>query len=380
MRDIIYMDNAATTWPKAPGVAVAMSRFIEESAANPGRGGHSMSLEAGRVVFECRRKVADLLRVKNAARIVFTGNATQALNMAICGVLKAGDHCVTTSMEHNAVLRPLHALSSRGVEVTIIECASDGTLDVGDVLRAMKSNTRLVALTHASNVCGTIMPIEEVARITRERQVLLLVDAAQTAGVYPLSLEHSGIDLLAAPGHKSLLGPTGTGILYVREGLNVEPVLFGGTGSFSELLDMPLIFPDRLESGTLNTVGLAGLSASLDYLLEAGIDHVRQHEDKLARRLREGLSDIAGVTLYGDGRGAPIVSFNIDDLGSTEVAYMLDASFSIATRAGLHCAPLAHKTLGTLHQGVVRLSPGAFSTQEEVDKVIAAVQEIARER
>ncbi|MBT9155116.1 MAG: Cysteine desulfurase SufS [Firmicutes bacterium] len=380
MRDIIYMDNAATSWPKAPEVAEAMAAFLTHGSGSPGRSGHALSLQASRAVFVCRSQLTELIGASDAARVVFTANATYALNMAIFGLLAPGDHCITTSMEHNAVIRPLRELSRRGVGLTILPCAGDGKLEAGAVRQAIKSTTKLVVLTHASNVCGTLLPIAEIAAITRVAQVLLLVDAAQTAGALPIAVESMGIDLLAAPGHKSLLGPTGTGFLYVRAGVEIAPTIYGGTGSFSELSEMPPLLPDRLESGTLNAVGIVGLSRALSYIAAQGVDAIREHEVRLATRLRSRLASILGVTLYGDGQGAPIVAFNIGSRGSTEVAHILDASFGIAVRAGLHCAPLAHETLGTLGQGIVRLSPGPFSTIEEIDEVAEAIERIAEER
>jgi len=331
-------------------------------------------------LFACRTQLAQLIGVSDAARIVFAANATHALNMAIAGLLVSGDHCITTSMEHNAVMRPLYALSRRGVEVTILPCAGDGALEATAVKRAIKSNTKLVVLTHASNVCGTLMPVPEVAAITREADVVLLVDAAQTAGAMPITAGALGIDLLAAPGHKALLGPTGTGFLYVRAGIELTPIIYGGTGSYSELTEMPGILPDRLESGTLNAVGIVGLSAALSYIAAQGIDALRSHEIRLAARLRSRLLCIPGVTLYGDGRGAAIIACNLSGMGSTEVAHTLDAAFGVAVRGGLHCAPQAHETLGTLAQGIVRLSPGPFSTIEEIDAVADAIECIAKER
>ena len=380
MRDIIYMDNAATSWPKAPGVAEAMAAFLTGGAGSPGRSGHTLSLQANRALFACRGQLAELIGVSDPARVVFTANATQALNMALFGLLRSGDHCITSSMEHNAVIRPLHELSRRGVELTILPCAGDGALEPTAVRQAIKSNTKLVALTHASNVCGTLMPLAEVAAITREANVLLLVDAAQTAGTLSIAAESLGIDLLAAPGHKSLLGPTGTGFLYVRAGVELAPMVYGGTGSYSELPEMPAALPDRLEGGTLNAVGIVGLSRALSYLAERGVEATRKHEASLAMHLRSRLAAIPGVRLYGDGAGAPIVACNVEGVGSTEVAHILDASFGIAVRAGLHCAPLAHETLGTLVQGVVRVSPGPFSTKEEIDDVAEAIERIAEER
>lgn len=379
MNKRIYLDNAATTWPKPPEVASAIHEFLTQGAANPGRGGHGLSLAAGRMVFDCRRKLANLFNAQDESRVIFTSNATQALNMALFGVLSPGDHCVTTSMEHNAVSRPLHYLQNHGVEVTVIACNGRGELPLDSVQAAFRANTRLVVMTHASNVCGTLLPVQGVFSLAREFGALTLLDAAQTAGVYPLDVGLLGADMLAVPGHKSLLGPTGTGALYIRPGVDLRPSIYGGTGSYSELLDMPEMLPDRLESGTLNTIGIVGLSHAIDYIETEGIDNIRRHERALADRARAGLEAMGGITLYGGGDGAPIVGFNIGDIGSTEVAYMLEASFNIAARAGLHCAPWAHQTLGTMAQGIVRVSPGRYTTPQEIDNLLEAVEAIKQE-
>ncbi|MDP3487316.1 MAG: aminotransferase class V-fold PLP-dependent enzyme [Bacillota bacterium] len=375
----IYLDNAATTWPKPPEVATAINDFLTQGAANPGRGGHGLSLAAGRMVFDCRKKLGNLFNVQDESRVIFTSNATHALNMALFGVLSPGDHCITTSMEHNAVSRPLHYLQGKGVEVTVIACSNRGELPLDQLQAAFKENTRLVAMTHASNVCGTILPVREVSSLARQYGALTLLDAAQTAGVYPINVDLLDIDLLAVPGHKSLLGPTGTGALYIGPRVDLRPSVYGGTGSFSEFLEMPDILPDRFESGTLNTIGITGLSRALDYIEAKGMDNIRGHERALAERAWVGLQSIGGIKVYGTGDGAPIVAFNIGEIGSTEVAYMLEASFNIATRAGLHCAPWAHQTLGTLAQGVVRVSPGAFNTAREIDALLEAVEAIKQE-
>jgi len=375
----VYLDNAATTWPKPQAVSEAISAFLQRGAANPGRGGHSLAVEAGRMVYECRHRIARLFNIADDSRVIFTGNATQALNLAIFGLLQPGDHCVTTSMEHNAVSRPLHYLSQQGVEVTVVKCDTQGRLSLHDLQQALRPNTRLLVMTHASNVCGTMLPVGDVCRLAHAHGALTLVDAAQTAGVYDIDVVRLGIDLLAVPGHKSLLGPTGTGALYISPTVELRPNVFGGTGSFSELLDMPAVLPDKHESGTHNTVGLAGLLASLDYIQTHSIEAIRAHEQALAEQAWQGLRSIPSVCTYGTGHGAPIVAFNVGDFGSTEIAYILDASYGIATRAGLHCAPWAHETLGTLSQGVVRVSPGPFTTSEEINYLLEAVEAIAQE-
>ena len=373
----IYLDNAATSWPK-PGVVVeAMTSFMQKSAANPGRGGHSMAIEAARVVFQCREALGKLLNVADSRNIVFAPNATSAINTALWGYLKPGDHCVTSSLEHNAIMRPLHALQERGVQLTVVDCDVDDGVQVDAFAAALKDNTRLIAITHASNVSGTLFPVKDIAILARDAGVRLLVDAAQTSGVVPIDVQDAGIDLLAAPGHKSLLGPMGTGFLYVSPEVKLETTIFGGTGSNSHELSMPEETPDRFEAGTLNGPGIAGLFAGLRWLFERGIDSVAEHENTLVQQLRRGLGSIPGVLVYGSPSAVPVVSFNVRDIPSVEVSAILDASFNIATRAGIHCAPAAHKTLGTLQQGTVRVSPGPFNTLEDIEALLEAVEEIA---
>ncbi|MGB9792804.1 MAG: aminotransferase class V-fold PLP-dependent enzyme [Thermacetogeniaceae bacterium] len=378
--DVIYLDNAATSWPKPECVYQAVDRFNREIGANPGRGSHRKAVEAGMVLLETRELLAKLFNVRDSSRIVFLPNATYALNLALKGVLNPGDHAVISSMEHNAVARPLHTLEQRGVEVSIVQCAPDGSLDPRDVEMAIRDNTRLICLVHASNLTGTIMPVEEVGRIARERGVLFLVDAAQTAGVLPIDVEAMHIDLLAFTGHKGLFGPQGTGGLYIRQGLELHPLIEGGTGSLSEELSQPDFLPDRFESGTPNTPGLAGLGAGVRYLLEIGVEKVRQHEQELTELLLCGLREIEGVTVYGpcdSRRQVAVVSFNIEGIGCGEVSLLLDKGYGIITRSGLHCAPLAHRTIGTIKTGACRLSPGFFNTAEDIEKTVRAIAEIA---
>ena len=336
-----------------------------------------MSLQAGRVVYQCREKVAKLLSIRDSSRVVFTPNTTAAINMALWGVLQPGDHCVTTSMEHNAIARPLHALQKRGVDVTFVQCREDGSVDMASFAKSLRKDTRLVAMTHVSNVTGTVLPVQEIAEQAKAVGALVLVDAAQSLGVLDVDVPKLGIDLLAAPGHKSLMGPMGTGLLYVGPDADVKATVFGGTGSHSEDLDMPSQLPDRLESGTLNVVGLAGLSAGVDWVLDKGVNNLAAAELQLTQRLRNGLASIPGVKVYGYASHAPLVSFNVGELGSSEVAAILDATFNICVRPGLHCAPLAHRTIGTLRQGTVRASLGPFTTAQEVDALLSAVEEIS---
>ncbi|MHB8928677.1 MAG: aminotransferase class V-fold PLP-dependent enzyme [Bacillota bacterium] len=384
---LVYLDNAATSWPKPRAVEEAMVRCLREAGGNPGRSGHRLSIEAARVVFDAREAVARLIGAPDSRQVVFTGNATEALNLAIAGVLEPGAHVITTSMEHNSVARPLRYLESQGVSLSVIQTGPAGRVDPDTVTRAMRPETRLVAMTHASNVIGTVQPVEEVARACRERGVLFLVDAAQTAGCYPIDVAAAGIDLLAFTGHKSLLGPSGTGGLYVREGVTPRPLVRGGTGSRSELDMQPDFLPDQLESGTPNFVGLAGLGAGVGVVLEGGVEAIRGREEGLARKLRDGLRAIDGVTVYGPdddhhGRTVPavgVVSFNLDGVEPSDVGYILDSEYGVLCRVGLHCAPWAHRTIGTYPRGTVRLSLGFHSTAADVAHVLGAVGEMAAE-
>ncbi|MGD0152775.1 MAG: aminotransferase class V-fold PLP-dependent enzyme [Thermacetogeniaceae bacterium] len=378
---MIYLDNAATTWPKPPGVEKAIVETLREKGANPGRGSHQLSLAAGRVVYHTRGLLAELFNVHDPSRIVFTLNCTEALNLALKGFLKPGDHVVTSSMEHNSMIRPLKALSAFGVEYTVVPCNQRGELDPAGLEQALQANTKMIALIHASNVTGTLLPIAEAGLLARQHGLALLVDAAQTAGIFPLDVEKLNIDLLAFPGHKGLYGPPGTGGLYVRDGISLVPLRYGGTGSQSESEEQPNIMPEMFESGTVNTIGIAGLGAGVEFLLEEGLDRIREHEATLLEQLRFGLAAIPGLILYGPGQQpqAPVLSVNIRGNDSGEVAFLLDRIYQIAIRAGLHCAALAHRTLGTTKQGVVRFGLSYFNTAEEIGQAIKAMEELGRD-
>ncbi len=379
---MIYLDNAATSYPKPEVVYDAVLEGMKEYGANPGRSGHKLALEAGRAIFKTRDLVAKLFGIDNLMQIIFTSNATDSLNLAIKGVLKEGDHVITSSMEHNSVLRPIKALEAKGVENTIIMCNEDGSLDPKDIKDAIKSNTKLIALTHASNVTGTLMPIEGVSKIAKEAGVLFLLDAAQTAGIYDINVKEMNIDLLALPGHKGLMGPQGTGILYIREGLDVMHFKEGGTGSRSEDLTQPTMLPDRHESGTPNTPGIIGLGAGVQFILDEGIDKIRNHEKELTSYFINQLKEIDKVKIYGpqdaEKQGA-VVSINIGEEDSSEIAFILDDVFNIAVRSGLHCASMAHTTLGTLDQGTIRFSMGYFNTKEDIDAALEAIKNICEQ-
>ena len=388
---MIYFDNAATSWPKPPGVAEAMTHFINEVGANPGRAAHRQALESGRIVYGAREAVCELFHAPDPLRLVWCKNATEALNLALWGLLRPGDHVVTSSMEHNSMMRPLRAMDGPperrlgGVEITVVNCTPLGVLDPADVEAALRPNTRMVALNHASNVIGTLLPVAEVGAICRAHDLLLLVDAAQTGGAYPIDVQADKIDLLGFTGHKSLGGPMGTGGLIVGERVDenqIDPLIRGGTGSRSEYEVQPDFLPDMCESGTPNVVGLAGLEAGVNWVLERGVDVIRAHEVALAQALIEGLQSIPGVLVYGKldpEQQTATVSFNIDRIPPSLVGLRLDDEYGIRCRVGLHCAPSAHKTMGTFPDGTVRFGLSAFNTAEEVDVALGAVRALAKE-
>jgi len=388
---MIYFDNAATSWPKPPGVAEAMVHFLNQVGANPGRAAHRRAIASGRILYDARETVGELFHAPDPLRLVFGKNVTEALNVALRGLLRAGDHVVTSSMEHNSMMRPLRALErqpeprSGSVQVTVVECSPQGVLDPADVEAAIQPDTKLVALNHASNVVGTLLPVAEVGAICRERNLLLLVDAAQTGGAYPIDVQADQIDLLAFTGHKSLGGPMGTGGLIVGQRVDeaqLEPLISGGTGSRSEHEVQPDFLPDMCESGTPNVVGVAGLQVGVRWVLERGVEAIRAHEVALAQRLIHGLSQIDGVTVYGTLDAelqTATVSFNIAGMAPSEVGLGLDDEYGIMCRVGLHCAPTAHKTIGTFPDGTVRFGLSAFNTMDEVKSALTAVETLAQE-
>ena len=382
---MIYLDNAATSWPKPLQVKEAMIRYIEKVGANPGRSGHLLSVEAARILYEARETLANLFHVRDPLRIVFTLNATESINLALKGLLKPGNHIITSAMEHNSVMRPLRELEKKGIALSILPCSNKGRLDPKEVGTNIRPNTTMVVLNHASNVTGSLLPVEEVALITRKHDLLLLVDAAQTAGAYPIDVEKDGIDLLAFTGHKSLYGPQGTGGLVIGDRVNEKemvPLKQGGTGSRSEFEEQPDFLPDRFESGTPNGVGIAGLLAGTQFVLERGVEQIRQEESKLMDKLIGGLREIPQVRLYsGENREARIAtfSFNLRQRSPSDVALRLEKEFGILCRSGLHCAPAAHHTIGTFPRGTVRFSLSQFNTEDEIETAIQAVSRIARE-
>ena len=375
----IYLDNAATSWPKPETVYEAVNQFMRAVGATPGRGGHRKEEEAARIADQTRKAIAELFHAPNPNGVVFTMNATQAINMGLKGILKPGDHVITSAIEHNAMWRPIKALERQGVEVTVVPCDHDGTLNPKQVETAIRTNTRLIAMLHASNVLATIMPIEEIGSIAARHGILFLVDAAQTAGLIPIDMQTMQIDLLAFPGHKSLFGPHGSGGLVVGTGVELETWMEGGSGVESELETMPAELPARLEAGTHNAAGIAGLLAGVQFVQEKGISSIRQHEMDLCACLIEEVNKIPGVKVLGPAdlaRRSAVVALTVEGYSPDQLAMVLDQVFDIATRAGLHCAPQAHRTAGTIEIGALRFSPGLFNTMEEIDETVSALRSI----
>jgi cysteine desulfurase family protein len=372
-----YLDNAATTFPKPNAVYDAMDAFARTSLGNPGRSGHALSRASEKIIDEARVRLARLIHANSPSRIVLTLNGTDSLNIAIKGWVRPGDHVVTGLLEHNSVLRPLVGI---GAEVTRIPFDAEGYYRTADVAEAIQPNTRLVVLTHGSNVLGTIQPVSEIGRLCRDRRIPFLVDAAQTAGSIPIDVKEMSIDLLAAPGHKSLFGPVGTGFLYVSPNVELHCWREGGTGGDSGSATQPSGLPQRLEAGTPNVLGLAGLVEGLKFIETMGSAALVEQESRWRSRLLAGLKSISGVTLlpHGEaGDGLPLASFQVKGYGSQEVASILDSTFSVAVRGGLHCAPLVHDSLGTSPEGAVRVSGSALSMMEDLEKFLEVVDSIA---
>lgn len=380
---MIYLDNAATTVDKPQCVIDAVIQAMGHMG-NAGRGAHDASLDASRMIFETRMKLAELFHADGPEQVAFTANSTEALNMAIQGILSPGDHVITTQLEHNSVLRPLYHMEQQGAELTILEADALGNISYGDLEAAMKSSTRAVVCTHASNLTGNMIDLKQVGAICKKRGILLIVDASQSAGVYPVDMQAMQIDVLCFTGHKGLMGPQGTGGICVRKGLFVRPLLMGGSGIHSYLRSHPSGMPTALEAGTLNGHGIAGLHAALSYLEEMGMERLRRQEMELMWLFYDGVSSLPGVTVYGDFSArtmdrAPIVTLNIGSYDSGQVSDELYVRYGISTRAGAHCAPLMHQALGTVEQGAVRFSFSHRNTKEEVREAVRAVKELAEE-
>lgn len=381
---MIYFDNAATSYPKPKKVGQAMLYFLEKVGGSPGRSGHRLSIEAGRILYQTRENLAELFNVDDPLRIIFTLNVTESINLALKGLLRPGDQVITSSMEHNSVMRPLRGLEKRGVEIKVVPCSAQGVLDPVDVEKSIKKNTKLIVLNHGSNVIGSLLPIAVVGEIARKHDILFLVDTAQTAGCYSLDIRKDNIDLLAFTGHKALYGPPGTGGLILGKRVDIKkliPLKEGGTGSHSEFEEQPGFLPDLYESGTPNTVGLAGLNAGISFILKEGINKIHQYELNLSQKLIAGLKEIPEVIVYGEEQvkdRVAVISFNIKDQLPSEVGLILDEEYNIMCRVGLHCSPAAHKTIGTFPVGTIRFSMSYFNTIEEVDKAIAAIKNITK--
>ena len=378
---MIYFDNGATTFPKPKSVVNAVNYAITKIGANPGRGGHNMAMKASEVLFECRNNAATLFNIDNSENIIITNNCTTALNTVIKGILKSGDHAVISSYEHNAVVRPLEFLKNRGVEYSIAQVDyADNEKTVDNFRKAFKENTRLVICTHASNVFGIRLPIERIAALCKLNGILFCVDAAQTAGLIPIYLKNSDIDYLCTAGHKGLYGPMGTGLLIINSKVIPESLIQGGTGSLSAQVNQPEILPDKFESGTHNLIGIAGLNEGIKYVMRKTPQGIFDYEIRLARNLYDGLSKIKDIELYTkkpDKNGfVPVISFNLKNIDSEKTAQILNDRFNIAVRAGLHCAPLAHKCFGTLEKGTVRAVISSFTTQNEVNYLVNSISQI----
>lgn len=375
----IYLDNAATSWPKPDSVYQAVDYFMREVGATPGRGGHRSEKESARIADQARSVIAELFHAPDPACVVFALNATQALNMALKGLLDRGDHVITSSIEHNAMWRPLKALEQRGVAVTAVPCATDGTLQLADLEAAIRPNTRLIAMLHASNVLGTILPIAEIGHLARRHGIHFLVDAAQTAGSHPINMNAMDIDLLAFAGHKGLFGPHGTGGLVLRPEIKLETWIEGGSGTESALETMPEALPQRLEAGTQNAAGIAGLLAGVSFVLKQGVERIRKHEMDLTALLIDSLQGVTGLRMLGPSelsRRTAVVSLTIEGYVPDQLAAVLDQVYGIATRSGLHCAPQAHRTAGSLEKGALRLSPGYFNTESEIATAVDSLKNI----
>lgn len=378
---MIYFDNAATTRVKPPQVIEAVVQAMK-TMGNSGRGVHDASLDASRVIFDTRCRLAEFFGAEGPKQIAFTSNSTESLNIALKGTLNPGDHVISTELEHNSVLRPLYELQEKGVELTFIKSSRTGTLDYDDFENSIRPHTRAIVCTHGSNLTGNLVDIQKAGDIARKHGLLFIVDASQTAGVFPIDVQKMHIDILCFTGHKSLLGPQGTGGIYVREGLEVRPLKSGGSGVQTYLKKHPCEMPVALEAGTLNGHGIAGLRAAINYLNDTGIDVIRRKEQDLMWRFYEGVKDIHNIKIYGDfstGDRCPIVALNLDDYDSSEVSDELFMTYGICTRPGAHCAPLMHYALGTEKQGAVRFSFSHYNTEEEVDAAIAAIRELTEE-
>lgn len=380
----VYLDNGATSYPKAPGVGDRMKYYLDNVGCNINRSGYTSSFSAEEVVYEAREMIAGLFNFTPIENVIFTMNITQSLNFLLKGLLKTGDHCIVSSMEHNAVMRPLMQLSKNGVEFSRVQCDTRGRLNTKDIYNHIRDNTRAVIMTHVSNVCGTILPLEDVGRICKQEGLAFIIDSAQSAGILDVDFIKLNADAIAFTGHKGLLGPQGIGGFLVSKQLaqRMESLVAGGTGSLSEYEEQPPYMPDKFEAGTMNIPGIFGLHAALQYIQQVGIENIRKKEMELAQKFLEGAKYIKGVEIIGlggiEGRTA-VVSLDFEGRDNAEIAYQLDKRFGIATRCGLHCAPSAHKTLGTFPRGTVRFSFSHFNSLEEVQYTLQSIEKVLRE-
>lgn len=378
----LYLDNAATTYPKPAAVYSSVLNYMMNIGANPGRGGHASSLEGSRIVYSCREALMNLFKFDKPENVIFTPNITASLNILLKSIVKDGWHIITTSMEHNSVLRPLTSLqNTKNIELDILPCSKEGVLDINLFKSKIKENTKLVIISHASNVIGTIQPIEEMGRICKENNIYFIIDSAQTAGVVPLDFYKLNLSALAFTGHKGLLAPQGIGGFLITDELNDEASAFieGGTGSLSESIIQPNFLPDKFESGTLNTPAIAGLLEGINFLNLEGIDAIREKEEYLTGKFIEGLLNINDIKLYGTKNSKTMtaaISINSAALNNAELGYILDSEYGIMTRTGLHCAPLAHKTIGTFPEGTLRFSFGPFNDIKDVNYTLLSLHNI----
>lgn len=375
---MIYLDNAATTMKKPQCVIDAVVAAMSHMG-NAGRGATSAALDASRVIYDTREKLSDLFNLQNPSRVAFTCNSTESLNTAIKGILSSGDHAITTALEHNSVLRPLYDLQAKGMELSIVDCDENGNIDYNDFEKLIKENTKAIVCTHASNLVGNVLDVKKIGSIAKKHNLIFIVDASQSAGVFPIDMQDMNIDILCFTGHKGLLGPQGTGGICVREGIDVRPLKVGGSGVNTFSKEQPLEMPTHLEAGTLNGHAIAGLNAALDYLKEEGIDNIQKREEELMFRFYNGIKDIKDIKIFGnfENKRAAIVTFNVGDIDSAAFSDELSFAYDISTRAGAHCAPLMHKAMNTVEQGAVRFSFSHYNTEEEIDTAIKAVKEIA---
>ena len=379
---MIYLDNAATSFPKPVVVYSEVLKCMENYAANPGRGSHDMANEASSKIMDTRQELSELFNIPNLLNIIFTCNATESLNIGIKGVLKPGDHVISTVIEHNSVLRPLTYLKGKGIMLTLLSVDGNGYINIDNLKNELRKNTKAIIINHASNVLGTVQNITAIGKIAKEAGIIFMVDASQSAGVIPIDVQLDNIDLLAFPGHKGLYGPQGTGGLYIREGIYLDSFIQGGTGSESFSMEQPDFLPDRFESGTLNTPGIAGLCAGIMFIRKVGLENIRKYEIMLVEYLVKELKKLSFIKIYGGtdykNRGA-VVSLNIDNVDVSEVGYILNKR-GVAVRTGFHCAPLIHNIIGTSSTGTVRISPGYFNNLDDIENLIKAITDIHEKR